>query len=306
MYLALERYSRPATVAGCLALMAEAQDEPTALIAGGTELNVRGHEELVHVIDLQALPFKEVRREGDVLRVGSLVTLTRLRRDPAFQDPLFEALRDAAAGFAVLALQNRRTIGGRVYTDRSDEELPPVLAALGAKLRLLRPGRAGAIDEQVIDYPLGAAARRALRGALLAEVLLPLTAGKSAYRRFSRTAVDAPLANAAVVSRPAGVRLAVNLQGARAAHLKRLADTEDLIAAWNGLQLDPAGPLPRGAAWPAGWREAVRLCLMTELEAWGDAWASGEYRQDVTATLVVRALARVLGEPEVGERGGVA
>lgn len=289
MYLALERYSRPTSVEECLALMAEAQDEPTALIAGGTELNVRGHEELVHLIDLQALPFKEVRREGDVLRVGALVTLARLRREAAFQEPLFDALREAAAGFAVVALQNRRTLGGRVCTDRGDEDVPPVLAALGAKLRLLRPGRAGAVEEQVVDYPLGAAARRALRGALLAEVLIPLTPGKSAYRRFARTAVDAPLANAACVSRPAGVRLAVNLQGPRAAHLKRLGDTEALIASWNH----------GGGSWPAGWREAVRLCLMTELEAWGDAWASGEYRQDVTATLVVRALAKVVGEKEV-------
>lgn len=290
MYLALERYSRPATVEECLALLAEAHDEPTALIAGGTELNVRGHEELVHVIDLQALPFKEVRREGDLLRVGALVTLSRLRRDPALQEPLFAGLREAAAGFAVVALQNRSTVGGRVCSDRGDQDLPPVLVALGAKLRLLRPGRAGAVEEQVIDYPEGAAQRRALRGALLAEVLLPPGPGQGAYRRFARTAVDAPLCNAAVVRRPAGLRIAVNLQGPRAAHLKRLADTEALVASWN---------TPGPGAWPQGWREAVRLCLMTELEAWSDAWASGEYRQDVTATLVVRALASVVGEEEV-------
>ncbi|MCO5170199.1 MAG: FAD binding domain-containing protein [Planctomycetes bacterium] len=289
MYLALERYSRPASIEECLALLAEAHDEPTALLAGGTELNVRGHEDLVHVIDLQALPLRDVRVEGDVLRVGALVTLARLRREAAFAAPLLEGLREAAAGFAVVALQNRSTLGGRVCTDRGDQDLPPVLAALGAKLRLLRPGRAGAVDEQVIDYPLGAAARRALRGALVAEVLVPLGEGRSAYRRFSRTAVDAPLCNAAVVRRPSGVRIAVNLQGPRAAHLKRLGDTESLIASWHA----------PGAAFPQGWREAVRLSLMTELEPWGDAWASGEYRQDVTATLVVRALARALGEEEV-------
>ena len=284
MYLALERYSRPNTVEECLRLLAE-PGQRAALLSGGTQLNASGHEQLSHVIDLQALPFDQVMVEGDTLIVGSRVTLRQLRTDPALQGSLSAALREAAAGYANLAIQNRATIGGRIVVDRPDQDLPPALLALGARLRLARLD-GDAIVEETVDYPVGAAAREALEGAVITEVIIELGEGRSAHRRFGRTAVDLPLASAAAVVRDSGVRLAANLQGPSAADLRRLAQSEKLASGWL-------------AARPADWRKILRGSLLDELSAHEDAWASGRYRRDLTATLLIRALAAAFGEEEI-------
>ena len=147
MYLALERYSRPPNAAACLRLLAE-PDQQAALLAGGTELNMRGHEDLTHVIDLQTLGLDTVGGSDSELRLGATVTLTRVRRTPELDTPLLRCVRLAAGGYANLGLQNRSTVGGRVAVDRGDQDLPPVLAALGAKLHV---SRLSAEDELVTD-----------------------------------------------------------------------------------------------------------------------------------------------------------
>src|SRR5512136_638582 len=106
MYLALERYSRPRSVEECLRLLG-APGQHAALLAGGTDLHVRGHEALTHVIDLQALPIDGVRLDGGTLRLGARTTLAAVRRHELLAGPAFAALREAAGGYRIVALQNR-------------------------------------------------------------------------------------------------------------------------------------------------------------------------------------------------------
>jgi xanthine dehydrogenase small subunit len=281
MYLALERYSRPHTVAECLELY---EAPGTALLAGGTELNAGGHEDLTHVIDLQALPLGGIALRGDQLHIGAGVTLGRLRRDPALDRPPLAALREAAAAFASVPIQNRATVGGRIASNRSDQDLPPALLALGARVHLARL-RGGRVEETVIDYPTGLA-RSVLPRALITGVSLPLDTAASALRRCGRTAVDVPLATCAAARHPGGVRLAANVQGFSAAALARLPASEALVAGW-------------GAGRPEDWRAQARAALLGELKGYADARASGDYRRDLAATLMVRALAAVFGEEEI-------
>jgi CO/xanthine dehydrogenase FAD-binding subunit len=284
MYLALQRYSRPATVDECLRLLHE-PGQRAALLAGGTDLNHRGHEDLTHVIDLQALGLGAIQPEGDALRVGAGVTLSRLRRAPELAGPWLAALREAAGAYAVIAMQNRSTLGGRIASDRHDLDLPPALAALGAKLAIVRWQGEKAV-ETVIDYPTGNA-RAALSGALVTAVLLPAPGtGASASRRFARTAVDVPLATVSAARRAGTVRLAANVQGPSAADLRRLGRAEALASSW-------------GEAPPAGWRAELRAAASADAASFADPWASGAYRNDLTATLAVRALAACFGEPEI-------
>ncbi|MBI4953510.1 MAG: FAD binding domain-containing protein [Myxococcales bacterium] len=284
MYLALQRYSRPSTVHECLELL-HAQGGRAALLSGGTDLNAREHEALTHVIDLQALPLAEVRASADSLRLGARVTLARLRREPALARPELAALREAAGAYAVVALQNRATLGGRIMVDRGTEDLPTALVALGAELELARR-----VDGQIVTerepYPVGQRARAALEGALVCAVVLPLGTGRSALRRFGRTAVDQPLASVAAASRAGAIHLAANVQGPGAADLRTLPRSEALASAWL-------------AGRPADWRAQARVALLGELAACEDPWASGDYRRDLSATLGVRALAAVFGEPEI-------
>lgn len=282
MYLELQNYDRPETIEECLRLL-HRPGERVALLAGGTELNVRGHEALERVVDLQALPLAGVREGRDCIVVGAGTTLRALQEDELLAS--FTALREAALAFANLALQNRSTVGGRVAVDRSDQDLPPALAASGARLRLCRLERGGVV-ESLIDYPTTRGEREQLQGALIKEIELPRSVGRSALRRLGRTAVDAPLACCAAAWLGDEPRLVANLQGPRAGDLRRLRRSEELVRSWDGKP-------------PPDWRNRVRRQLSEELEAYGDAWATGPYRRDLSTTLALRALAAVLGEEEV-------
>ncbi len=231
------------------------------------------------MIDIQALPLGGVSQAGGSLKLGALVTLAALRREEAGGQVL-NALREAAGGYANLALQNRSTVGGRVAQGRGDQDVPAALCALGARVHL-----STASGEQVIDYPFGSA-RSQLEGALVTAVEIPLGEGKSAHRRFGRTAVDAPLACVSACLRGAELRLVANVQGAGADALRRLSETESLVGTWNGER--------RG-----DWRASVRQTCMEELSDYACPWVTAEYRRDLTATLAVRALAAVLGEEEL-------
>ncbi len=284
MYLALERYSRPESIQQCLELLNE-PEQRAALLSGGTDLNVSGHEQLTHVIDLQALSLDSIEERGDELRIGSCVTLGRLRRDAHLQRPCFAALQQAAGGLANVGIQNRSTIGGRIVVDRADQDVPPALAAIGAKLRLARL-EDGKLGEQLIDYPVGTTARKALTNALVMQVVLPISPGRSARRRFGRSAVDVPLGCCAAMHDGSAYRLVAGLQGPGAAGLKRLDQAEQMLGSWGGSP-------------PEDWRQTLRAALLDELEELSDAWASGSYRKDLSATLMTRAVAAVLGEQEV-------
>lgn len=282
MYLALERYSRPSTIEECLRLY----DQPggkSALLAGGTELNAGDNEELTHVVDIQALPLDSIAVDGETLRIGACVTLGRLRRESRLQGEELAALREAAAGFANLPIQNRATLGGRIASDRSDQDIPPALLALGARLQLARM-RDGKVEQSVVDYPTGPG-RAVLHGALVTEVVLPLGNKVSALRRFGRTAVDVPLASCAAALRGGAVYLAANVQGIDAASLARLDATEKLATDWVDQR-------------PGDWRDVARASLLGELASYEDGWATGSYRRDLGATLMVRAMAALFGEEE--------
>ncbi len=284
MYLALERYSRPASVEECLRILADPR-ERAAFLSGGTDLNAGGHEALTHVVDLQALPLGGVSVAGEVIALGARVTLGRVRREPALAGSLFGALREAAAAYAVVAVQHRSTLGGRVVVDRPDQDVPPALLALGARLRLAKLD-GGRVVESVIDRPEGREARAALDGALVIEIQIPLGEGVSALRRFGRTAVDVPLATVAAARRGDAVRVAANQQGSGAGDLRRRRSLEALAASWSGAR-------------PSSWRADARAAALSDLAAYEDPWATGGYRQDLSATLAVRALAAVIGEPEI-------
>ncbi|RMG10866.1 MAG: hypothetical protein D6731_16600 [Planctomycetota bacterium] len=285
MYLSLDRYSRPATAEEALRLVAESEG-PAAFIAGGTDLNAGDHEAIAHLVDLQALPMKEVRVFGEpaALHLGSLVTLSTLRRHPLLGGELLAAVREAAGGYANLALQNRSTLGGRVMAARVDHDLPAALLALGARLHVarLRDGFGVAVERVAAPE----ADRTALDGGLLVGVEVPLGEGRSAHRRFGRSAVDVPLACVSACRRGDRWRVVAGVQAAAPPGLRRLRRLEELVAAW-------------GSAPPPDWREAAREACRAELPEHACRWISADYRRDLTATLAVRALAAVLEEEEL-------
>ena len=79
------------------------------------------------------------------LMIGALTTHATLERDPliARHAPM---LAHAAAFIAHAAIRNRGTIGGSICNADPAAELPAVVVALGARLHLLGPGGARAIE----------------------------------------------------------------------------------------------------------------------------------------------------------------
>ncbi len=101
-------------------------------LAGGTDLLVRlkgpagGHPRLegaVMVID-HLNELKEIRWEGNLVKLGAGVTLSEL----AWEDAVPLLLREAAAGMAAPGVRNRGTLGGNlVNASPAGDTIPPLL-----------------------------------------------------------------------------------------------------------------------------------------------------------------------------------
>ncbi|TNF34869.1 MAG: hypothetical protein EP329_06810, partial [Deltaproteobacteria bacterium] len=159
MYLDLESYARPATLAEALALLAAPE---TRAIAGGTHLNVHGHEHLRGVVDLQALGLGGVQRDGATFRIGATATLSELLA--ADLPSGLAALGQAADAEKNRAIRNRSTVGGRVSRDRANGRVATALQALEAELEVAVAGPEGPtrlhlhLADRLHDVAQGAAA----------------------------------------------------------------------------------------------------------------------------------------------------
>ncbi|PKN56888.1 MAG: hypothetical protein CVU56_13675 [Deltaproteobacteria bacterium HGW-Deltaproteobacteria-14] len=278
MYLDLQTYTRPATMAEALAQLAA---PGAAALAGGTHLNVHGHEHLRAVVDLQALGLAGVAREGAKVRIGAMTALTGL---VAADLPAgLAALGQAADAEKNRAVRNRSTVGGRISRDRSNGRVATALLGLEAEVELATGGPDGVtrvdlhIASRLHDVATGAA-----HGVVTA-VRVPADVRWSGYLASQLSAVDAPSADVAVSAGPRGVHIATGGHGRGAAGTLALPTT---AAAATALLANP----------PAGdsWRAALREVAVAELPAHGDALVSGDYRRDLAATLVIRLVAACL------------
>ena len=274
MYLDLETYHRPETVAEALAQLAA---PGTAAIAGGTSLNVAGHERLRVLVDLQRLPLRGVTQDGRVTRIGAMTTLAEVLRGDL--PSRFAALVEAAAAEQNRAVRNRSTIGGRVSRGRANARIATALLALGAEVEVLSAGKYGVSRAQpaLADH-LAAVASASTLG-LVAAVHVPSDVTWSRYVASSLTAVDAPTTDAALAASPGGVRIATGGHATAATGTVFLPETSARTAL-----LAPGTP-------EAEWRSALRDVALAEIPAHTDALASGDYRRDLAATLVLRLVA---------------
>ena len=136
-------YVAPRSLAEALEILATRTDE-AKILAGGQSLipvlNFRLAQPalLVDINGLAELDFVRAEADGG-LTIGALVRQRRLERDPlvAERAPL---LAEAVPFIAHPQIRNRGTIGGSLAHADPAAELPAVAVALGARLRLQRPG----------------------------------------------------------------------------------------------------------------------------------------------------------------------
>jgi len=125
-----------------------AEGDRARLIAGGTDLLVkmkRGGPRPQVLLSLQRVEnLDRIHPASDGLRVGPLVTMARLSKDPGIV-ALWTALAEGAAVVGGPIIRNRATIGGNIVNARPCADTVPPLIVLGALLRLT-----GASTERVV------------------------------------------------------------------------------------------------------------------------------------------------------------
>jgi len=164
-----EAFSRPATLAECLSLMAA---HPHArLIAGGTDLAVESNLRLrrfPHLISLEALAELRVCRESaSELELGAGLTLSELEQ----VDGLPRVFHEWLPLFASPLIRNRATLGGNLATASPIGDAAPLLLALDACARI-----AGARGERMLPlhaFFLGYRQTALQPDELLLSVILP-------------------------------------------------------------------------------------------------------------------------------------
>lgn len=249
-------YHRPKSVHEALSLLA--REAPASYpLAGGTMIN-RGMEIPIAVVDLQALGLDTLTLKGNLLQVGSMVTLQKLLEFTGLPEDLYKAITLEAT----YNLRQIATVGGTLITANGRSPLATILMACNAEIELeqleKKPERVKTGDWLPIRY-------HSMPGKLITSLILPLNI-KLAYEYIARTPADQPIVCAAVGYWESG--------------RTRLA-----LGGWGPapiLALD--GPNPEG----------IEIAAQDAYSTAGDEWASAEYRQAMAGVLSRRCLQRLI------------
>jgi len=148
-------YHRPASLAEAVDLLSRLEGDALPL-AGGTDVIVefgRGTLTARHVVALRDVPeLAGVRRKSGRLQIGASTTPARIAASEAVAEARPELL-DAVRAFGTPQVRNRATLGGNLCTATACADLPPILIACGATVRL--QGRDGERSLPLADFFVG-------------------------------------------------------------------------------------------------------------------------------------------------------
>jgi len=235
MYPATFEYHRASSVDDALALLAQYPDDGK-LIAGGHSLlpvmKLR-FAQPAHVIDIRRVPeLSGIREAGGAVVIGATTTHAAVASNDVIRARV-PILAEAAGRIGDAQVRNMGTIGGSLAHADPAADLPAVVLALGAELRVV--GRKGARTIPVDQFFTGMFTSAVAPDELLAEVRVPIPAARTggAYEKYAD-----PASGYAVVGVAAVVTLGGGdvVQSARvaltglASHAMRLTRVEESIA----------------------------------------------------------------------------
>jgi carbon-monoxide dehydrogenase medium subunit len=253
---AATRYTRPSDIDHALELLGEPEAK---VIAGGQSLIPVMKLRVARpglVVDISRLDLRGIGEAGDVLHVGPLTTWAEIAADEAFERPALRAIRECALGIGDLQVRNRGTIGGSLVHADPASDMPAVLLALKAGLRLR--SRGGERDVAMTEFLRGPFLTELGERELVTDIAIPVPprGSGSAYVSVEHPASGFALAGAAVLVGPNGETVAL-----------------------TGVGATPF-VLPTGDA-----RDAI-----SSSEIFGDRFASEEYRRELAEVVARRAL----------------
>jgi carbon-monoxide dehydrogenase medium subunit len=253
-------YAKPESLAEALALL-QADDGARALAGGQTLLNVMkaragSPDALIDLNGLDELKGIELAADG-TLSIGAMTTYSELiASSEARARPI---LAEVCAQIADVQVRNRGTIGGNVCTNDPTNHLPPLLAALGARMTI-----AGSDGERTVpadEFFLGVYLTAAGPGELLTRIEVP--AGREDGFAAVTLGVDGTCIVSAAAALNGSVRVALGC-----------VDAVPVV-------LEPASSEP----------EAVRAAVRdAALDPPSDVHASADYRRHLAEVLAVRAI----------------
>jgi xanthine dehydrogenase small subunit len=133
---AKSRFSRPAALAECFALLTE--DPEARMVAGGTDVGVESNLRGVrwnHIVSLEALQeLREFSETADRVLIGAGLPLSDISQR---WQTAPEAFREWLALFASKPIRNRATLGGNLATASAIGDGAPLLLALDAAVHLV-------------------------------------------------------------------------------------------------------------------------------------------------------------------------
>ncbi|MEA2641474.1 MAG: aerobic carbon-monoxide dehydrogenase medium subunit [Chloroflexota bacterium] len=281
---------QPQTVDEAVALLGE-QGDDARVIAGGAMLTILLRQRiiapsvLVSIADIAGLDSIEANDGG--LRIGANATLRSLERSSEVAE-CCPVLREALGLVANVRVRNVATIGGHLAHADPHLDLPPVLLALDASVRVRGSAREGSI-------PLGELITGYYETALGPDELVvgldipPLGAGwHGTYLKYcSLTPTDWPTVGVAAFLLPAGDRLA---------DVRIVAGS----VADRPLRVPEAEALLRGARPTASAVAEVARRYAQAADPLEDVRGSVEYKRTVTEVYVRRAFA------EAARRAGMS
>ncbi|MGB3138274.1 MAG: xanthine dehydrogenase small subunit [Nodosilinea sp.] len=133
-----EQFYRPAQLSDVFELMQQYPD--ATLVAGATDLGLEMSWHRQHfpvLISLEAVEeLKQVRQSDEVVEVGAAVPLSHIETN---LHGIFPCMDEMIHWFAARQVRNRATLGGNIGTASPIGDLPPVLLALNASVKLASP-----------------------------------------------------------------------------------------------------------------------------------------------------------------------
>ena len=280
MYMPDFEYHAPKTLAEACTLLAEL-GERAVVLAGGTDVLHKmkvGKLSPEHLVSLKHLDeIREIRYQpGRGIVMGALTSHNAIYTSPLLQER-YLSLPMAAHTMASNQICNMGTLGGNIVNGVPSADLPPILIALNASIRLVsaRGERSLALE----DFFFGAAQTRLAPGELLADITIPDQAATgSTYLKFGLRRSGALAVT--------GVAVSVTVEGdilkearvvlaSAAPTVMRAREAEDFLRGKtiSDELLAQAGELAAAASRP---RDSIR--------------GSAEYRRNLVGVLTKRAL----------------
>ena len=289
MYMPDFEYHTPRTLSEACSLLAELGGKATVL-AGGTDVLHKmkvGKLAPSHLVSLKNLDeIRAIRHEpGRGTVIGALTSHAAIYTSPLLQER-YLSLPMAAHTMASTQICNLGTVGGNIVNGVPSADLPPILIALQATIRLV--SNRGERTMPLEDFFCGAAETVLAPGELLTEITIPdqETTG-STYIKFGlRRSGALAVTGVAVSVRVEGDTLAdVRIVLASAAPtVMRAREAEDYLRGKkiSDEVLAEAGVLAAAASRP---RDSIR--------------GSAEYRKNLAEVLTKRALRKAIDEGHV-------